>query len=369
MHINLVLIPVVIILGLLLSDNDNDKNRRLYIVLCSMVLLFVAAMRSPEWMTNTYNIDTAVYQSMFEDAADMNWNEFWVTIYERYWLHESENDIGFVVLEKIIGFLTHSFLVFSLIADLLFFVPLGVILYRYSTSVRQIIFAYVFYIALIQVFLLGGARQIFALGFDMMALLAMANRKTWRSIIFLLLGLSIHFSSFLFLLPLLMIRFKTSPRVLKALHLVCFLAFPIVLLFPNQIIVLMGNFVGMEKYAEYGSQEIQGGATVFIFLIELLSFFCIIAIKRTDLEKNDNMRLMYVMLPLMTLLAPLIHSNGSMIRISLYYHLFLMLLVPSAIDCMFKEGSRRLVYSVAILALSFLALQGGGMRYCFFWQV
>ena len=369
MRINLILIPFVIILGLLLSNNDNAKNRRLYIVLCSVVLLFVAAMRSPEWMTNTYNIDTLVYQNMYEDAADLSWEELLITVYARYKLHDGENDIGFVALEKIIGLLTSNFWMFSFIADLLFFVPLGVILYRYSTSIRQIIFAYVFYIALVQIFLLGGGRQNFAIGFDMMALLAMADRKTWKAIIFLLLGVSIHFSSFLFLVPLLMIRFETNPRILKLLHLVCFLAFPIPLLFPNQIIVLMGNFVGMEKYAEYGSQEIQGGATVFIFLIELLSFFCFIAIKRTDLEKNDNMRLMYVMLPLMTLLAPLIHSNGSMIRISLYYHLFLMLLVPFAIDCMFKEGSRRLVYTVAILALSFLTLQGGGMRYYFLWQV
>lgn len=369
MHINLVLIPFVIILGLFLSGNDNDKNRRLYIVFCSMVLLFVAAMRSPEWMTKTYKIDTFVYQFMFEEAADLSWDEFWATVYERYWLHEGENDIGFVALEKIIGLFTNSFVFFSLIADLIFFIPFGMILYRYSTSIRQIIFAYVFYIALVQIFLFGGARQIFAIGFDMMALLAMADRKTWRAIIFLLLGISIHFSSFLFLVPLLMIRFETNPRILKLLHLACFLAFPVVLLFPTQIIVFMGESIGMEKYANYGNHEIQGGANTFIILIELLSLFCLMAIKRKDLEKNDHMRLLYVMTPFMTLLAPLIHSDGAMIRVSLYYHLFLMLLVPYAIDCLFKEESRRIVYFIAIGALAYMALSGGGIRYYFFWQV
>lgn len=369
MHINLVLIPFVIVLGLLLSGNDNAKNRRLYIVLCSMVLLFVAAMRSPEWMTKTYRIDTFVYQLMFEEAADLSWDEFWATVYERYWLHEGENDIGFVALEKIIGLFTNSFVFFSLIADLIFFIPFGMILYRYSTSIRQIIFAYVFYIALVQIFLLGGGRQNFAIGFDMMALLAMADRKTWRAIIFLLLGVSIHFSSFLFLVPLLMIRFETNPRLLKLLHLVCFLAFPVVLLFPTQIIVFMGESIGMEKYANYGNHEIQGGANTFITLIELLSLFGFIAIKRKDLEKNENMRLLYVMTPFMTLLAPLIHADGAMIRVSLYYHLFLTLLVPYAIDCMFVKESRRIVYAIIIGALAFLALQGGGICYYFFWQV
>lgn len=369
MHINLVLIPFVIILGLLLSSNDNDKNRRLYIVLCSMVLLFVAAMRSPKWMTSTYRIDTLLYKMEFVNITDLSWNDLYRAIHQRYVLNVEDYDIGYLILQKIISLITYKYSTFSLFADLLFFIPFGVILYRYSTNIRQIIFAYVFYIALVQVFLFGGARQIFAIGFDLMALLAMADRKTWRAIIFLLLGMSIHFSSFLFLLPLLMIRFKTNPQVLKLLHLACFLLFPIILLFPNQIIVFMGESIGMEKYAKYGNHEIQGGATTFIVLIESLSLLCFMAIKKINLEKNDNMRLLYVMLPFMTILAPLIHSNGAMIRISLYFHLFLTLLVPYALDCMFKEESRRIAYFIAIGALALMALSGGGMRYYFFWQV
>ena len=369
MRINLILIPFVIILGLLLSSNDNDKNRRLYIVLCSIVLLFVAAFRNPIWMTTTYRLDTFGYQRTFEAIVDSDWNGFWSRVYQRYWLHEGENDVGFFALQKLIGLFTHSYYIFSLTADLIFFVPFGMILYRYSSNIRQLIFVYVFYIALVQVFLFGGGRQIFSIGFDLMALLAMADRKTLRAIIFLLLGVSIHFSSFLFLLPLLMIKFETSPRVLKSLHLACFFAIPFVLLFSSQFIVFMGESIGMEKYANYGNRDAFGGGRIFLFLIEMLSLFCFLAIKRKDIEKDDNIHLLYVMFPMMTLLAPLINTNGSMIRISLYYHLFLTLLVPYAIDCMFKKESRRVVYAVAILALSFLTLQGGGIRYYFYWQM
>ena len=368
MHINLILIPFVIILGLVLSGNDDDKNRRFYIVLCSIVMLFIAAMRNPEWMTLTYHIDTQTYKEEFENDMNLSWSDLFRSIHQRYVLKVGDYDIGYVALQKVISLITHSFTMFSLIADLLFFVPFGVILYRYCTNIRQIIFAYVFYIALVQVFLFGGGRQNFAIGFDMMAFLAITDRKTWRAIIFLFLGISIHFSSFLFLVPLLMIRFETNPRLLKLMHFVCFLMFPVVLLFPNELIVFMGEAVGMEKYANYGNHEIQGGATTFIILIELLSLFCFIAIKRKDLEKKDNIRLLYVMTPFMTLLAPLIHADGAMIRVSLYYHLFLTLLVPYAIDCLFKEESRRIAYFIAIGALALMALSGGGMRYYFFWQ-
>ncbi len=368
MRINIFLIPLIIFLGLLLSTNDNSKNRRLYIILSSIILILVAALRSPEWMTYKYSIDTLVYMNHFEEFYNMSWAECWALAYQRYFGSGGDYDIGFILLNKVIGLFTHSFYVYSIIADLIFFVPLGIILYRYTTSMKQLIFAFVFYIALVQIFLLGGARQIFAIGFDMMALLAMTNKKRWLSIIFFIVGVTIHFSSFLFMLPLLMIWFNAGPRTLKLAHVLGFVLFPLVLVFPNEVIVFMGEASGLEKYANYGTGEIQGGATTFILLIEALSLFCLFAIRQSDLKNNPSMRLFYVMAPLFTLLAPLIRSNGTMIRISLYYHMYLMLLVPYSLDSLFKDKNRNIVYFVAIVGLAFFALKGGGTEYYFFWQ-
>lgn len=370
MKINLFLIPFVIILGLLFPNNDNKNNRRLYIIICSAVLLFVAAMRSPEYMTNTYSIDSANYKNMFEYTFDMGWNEFFATVYMRYFGGGAEEaDVGYIALNKVIGLFTHDFAIFSLLADLLFFVPLGIILYRYSTNIYGLIFAFVYYISLIQVFLIGGGRQMFAVGLDMMALLAVIDRRRIRAIILFLVGVSIHFSSLLFAIPLLAIWFNIKPSLLKNIHVICFALFPIVLAFPNQMIQFMGNTVGMERYSYYGTRAIQGGSETFIFLIELLSLFCLVAIKRRDLVSSQKIRTFYVMAPLFTFFAPLIISNGSMIRISLYYHLFLALLVPFAIDCAFGTKNNRVVYVIAIGALSALSLAGGGMTYYFFWQI
>lgn len=368
MYINLFLIPYIIILGLLLGVNDCQRNRKLYIILCSIVLVFVAGMRSPEWMTKTYHIDTLNYKYIFESSFKIGWDKLFASAYLRYFGNGSEEDIGFIVLNKAIGFFTHDFHVYSLLADLVFFVPFGVILYRYCTSMSQIMFAFVFYIALVQVFFMGGARQIFAFGFDMMALLAVIDRKRWLAILLFMMGLTIHFSSFLFLAPLLMVWFGFRPNILKVMHLVCFLLFPIVLSMPNELIVFMGDLIGVEKYADYGKGAIIGGATTFIFLIELLSFFCLIAIKRQDIVESKALQIFYVMAPLFTVFAPLIHSNGTMIRISLYYHLFLMLLVPYAIECMFKGKDQIYAYLVAIGALTLLTLSDGGMTYYFYWQ-
>ena len=299
----------------------------------------------------------------------MDWNEFQRLFYLRYITGADENDVGFLALNKLISLFTHEFWLYSLIADLIFFVPFGIILYRFCTRTSQIMFTFIFYISLVQIFFLGGARQMFSLGFDLMALLAVIDKKRIRAIIFFLIGLTIHFSSLLFALPLLAIWYDLKPRTLKTLHAVCFVVFPVVLMFPNQMIQFMGNTVGMEKYAEYGAIAVQGGSETFIFLIELLSLFCLLSIKRNDLANSQTLRYFYVMAPLLTFFAPLIISNGSMIRISLYYHLFLTLLVPFAIDCAFGKKNSGAVYAIAIGALSFLTLSGGGITYYFFWQV
>ena len=353
-------------LGLLMGSYDTKQRRKWFVIICSAVLVFVAALRSPEYMTNTYSIDSAGYKYTFEESLNMGWREFQDVFLGRYVNLTDDYDIGFIALQMIIGLFTHDFYVYSLLADLLFFVPFGIILYRYTTNMKQLIFAFIFYIALVQVYLFSGARQVFAIGFDLIALLAIMDRKKLVTIVFYLIGISIHFSSFLFAIPLLMIWFKTSPKTLKRLHVACFILFPIVFMMPNQIITFMGNASGLEKYAEYGTGSIQGGANTFILLIEMLSLFCLVAIKEKDIVQSKMLQCFYVMVPLFTLLAPLVRSNGTMIRISLYYSIFLTLLTPYAIECMFNKGQKTLVYVVVIGSLALLAIPG--MTYYFYWQ-
>lgn len=368
MHIKLFLVPFVIILGILFGNNDTKSNRRLYIFICSAVLLFVAAMRSPEWTAFSYGIDTLAYKDFFDASFDMDWDEFWASVYGRYVGLNDESDVGFLGLVRVISLFTHDFAIYSLIADLIFFIPFGIILYRYCERTIQITFAFVFYIALLQVFFLGGGRQMFAIGFDLMALLATFDRKKIQTIVFSLIAISIHFSALLFIVPLLLIWFGVNAKTLKSLHRLSLLLFPLVYAFPNQIIVFMGDTVGMERYANYGKAAIVGGANTFIFLIFLLSLFCYNVIKRDDLTRNNILRMFYVMAPLMTFFAPLIRSNGSMIRISLYYHLFLSVLVPYAIECMGVRWDRRFMYIMVIGGLAFLTMLNSGAEYYFYWQ-
>ncbi len=365
MYINLVLIPFVIVLGLLLSVNDNKRNRGIYIIFCSLVFLVIGSLRNPEWMTSQYGLDTAKYKDLFEFFSEVRWQECWEMAVNRY-KYGGEDDIGFVALNKLISLVTNDFSIYSILTGLIFFIPFSLMLHRFSTSMRQLIFAYVFYVVLIQVFIFGAARQMISIGLDIMALLLVVDRKKWIALIFFLIGVTIHFSSLIFLIPLLMVWLNIKPRPLKLTHILCFIMFPVVLAFPNQIIVFMGESVGVEKYANYGVGDVSGRVSTFVVLIELLSVLCLIAIKKKDLLNIPHLSNIYVMAPFFTLMAPLLMADGAMIRVSLYYHLFLTLLVPYSLDCLFKTKDNWIAYVLAIGF--FIALSGKGMEYYFFWQ-
>lgn len=368
MHINLFSIPFIVIIGLLFLMKDTKSTRLWYIVICSITLILIASLRNTVWMTEIYGIDSQRYKELFESILEMNWIDLKQIFYMRYVMWEGDYDVGYLVLNKLVSLVTHEFWMFSILANMLFFVPFGIILYRYTTNILQIMFAFVFYIALVQVFLFAGARQIFAIGFDLMALLSMIDKRRLWSIIFFLIGIPLHLSSIIFIIPLLMIWFNIEPHKVKFIHIVCFFFLPIVFMFPNQLVMLMGSVLNMERYVGYGEGTMQGGVGTFIFMIEVLSLFCLIVIKNKSMLTNRSIKYFYVMAPLLTLSAPLIISNGAMIRISLYFHLFLSILVPYAIEGFAGKKNRYFMYFLFVFLLSFLTLKGGGVWYYFLWQ-
>ena len=362
---------LVIILGILLRTSSQNvyksKKRKAYVVICLAMFWFVAALRNTDWV-GSLHLDAAGYAYTFSRDRLLSWNSIFTVFINRYIFRTSEQDIGYFLLERFIGILTSNYNVFSLIADALFFVPFGILLYRYNERVQQIELAFIFYIALLQVYMISGGRQMFALGLDILAVLYAMDKKWRKVIVSFVLGLTIHSSSLLMILPLVLIYFDVKPKALKTLHGVSFIAFPLVFLFPNVVIRFLGNLVGMEKYAAYGSNEVAGGANTFILLMLLLSIFCYVAIRTRFLEENPVICNLYTMLPFLTFFAPLINSNGSMIRISLYVFIYLTVLLPKSIDFCFTNRSRQLVYTLIIVSLILLTVRGGVMDYHFMWE-
>ena len=362
MNIKLFLYFIIILLGIVLSggSDSKDKKRKWYVIIIISLLVLESSLR------NVYvGPDTIHYFSSFNSVANMSWGEAFSSFRTAY-LEGEGKDPGFIIFMKIAHLFTHDFNVFLLLCALPFFIPLGKLLYKFSDSVLQLMFAFMLYVALFHIVALSGVRQQVATGFCFMAFLQLDKDNNWKAMLYILLGATIHISALIFaIVPLLRLL---SPGLIKSVHLVSFATIPFVIVYAGPIMLLLASFLANDYYTTYGDSESGGNSYTYIILMELLSLFCYISIKRDELKSDKRKKLLYVMLPMLTMTAPLISFNGAMIRVGQYFTLYMMLLVPLAIDSIASRDERRILYIGMITALIFLTLSSGDFSYYFFWQ-
>lgn len=361
MEINYLIYSIIIISALLFGQFGNTpKNRKIFIVFNLSILILEVVLRSL-----SVGSDTHVYYQLFRSFSSMSWGEVWDQFVQRYTVGGTE-DIGYIVLVKIIGSITHSWFVYTFLTDLMFFIPFGKLLYRYTKDLWQLTLGLLIYVTLFHMIALSGGRQLFAMGFGIMSFLYLDQKKYFKSVLVLVIGALIHQSLLLCLLPIAFSFLGSKP--LKIVHIIAFLLIPVVILNVNSIIVFMGEVAQNEKFMRYGQHEVVGGGLTFIALLEMCSLLCYLAFNSKKLEENNSLKTLYTMVPLFTFFGPTIYSNGSMVRISMYFHLYMVLLIPFALDSFFAKNKHS-VYIVVIVLLMFLGLTSSGrIDYYFFWQ-
>lgn len=361
MNIALVNFIVVVILALVFSGIGNsEKNKKLYIFFVLLWLLFETAVRGL-----SVGSDTQSYYEMFNNTCRTEWREIFNMFVDTYRYQANEEDIGFVLLQKFISIFTTNWCVFVFISDLMFYVPLGVLLYRYCKTFWHLIIALLIFVSLFQIIPLSGGRQLQAMGLCIISFMCLDKEKYMQAIIYVLIGALIHKSCLLCLLPIALSKLK--PNVIKTVHVFSLLAVPFALLYANQFIIFMGDIIGSEKFANYGKGFIQGDAITFIILLELVSLFILVGIKPKDLINNKTLLNFYTMVPCFTVLVTTVFSNGSMIRASMYFHLYIMMLIPYTID-LFLKKNKTTVYLFFVALLMFFAFRSSGVSYYFIWD-
>lgn len=362
MDAKLILFIIVIVLGVILNlwKTSERSKCKFYVISIISLLILESCLRSVD-----VGNDTQSYFNAFRDITNTSWSEIWDSFYEAYMMG-SGKDPGFMVFMKLAQFVSKDFNVFLFICALVFFVPLGIILYRYSDRIIQLVFAFSLYLTLFHIVALSGVRQQLATGFTFMAFLFVGKQQYWKSVIFILLGSLIHVSATLFLfVPLLYVFGK---KIIKTAHLASLVLVPAIALSSSSIMLYLASFLANDYYSGYGTYNTEGGAMTYIVLMSLLSLFCFIAIRKNALNENQNLSLFYVMLPLLTLTVPLTSLNGAMIRVGQYFTLYMTLLVPFAFDLISDKKSNSIFYLIAIVVLFVMSLRGEGLYYTFFWQ-
>lgn len=363
MDIRVFLFILIIIAGLMIkSSGDNKHNRGLYINVVLIALLLESCLRGL-----TVGSDTYKYSEIFSSIGQMSWGEVFQSIINRYMYNVDDSDAGYILFQKLVHLVSDDFNFFLFACAVPFFIPFRRLLLWSDLDLDQLILLFVFYVALFNPIAMSGTRKLIALGLSIQVFLYYVDKKYIKAAILLLITFTIHMS----VLVILLIPFidVLSNRLKKKVHGITFFFVPTMILYSSVIILFMATTVENEHYEMY-AQDPEGGGWTFVILIELIFLSCLVNFKASDLDNSPKLSHLYSMLPMATLLAPLITNNGSMIRLSQYFHLYTLFFLPMLVDKFFGKTNRELVNVVLIAILIVMCLRTGtlGSEYYFFWE-
>lgn len=356
---------VVIILAIYFSSDLAsgilDKRRKKYIKIISFLLILFSGLRS--WSVGL-NSDTAHYNYIFETVKTISWDEIIQNV-----IQFNGKDPFYNLFQKIFQLFTGNYQLFLILVAILIFSSFAGFIYKNTTQIRHAAIAFIFYIGYFYGFYsLTGTRQVLATAFLIWSFEYIKSRKFFPFLLLNLVAALFHLSALAFL-PMYFIANLKRHKLLISLAV---LGFPIVFYFKNQLAVFFVSFFGVEeRFGVYAEQYGKGGSLVLTVLFVLLGVISLIYIKRI-LDINPQASRFYNMYALSLFFYPLQWVNPSAGRISMYFALSLLILIPYLLDAI-GEGNkqqRQFIYittSLLFILLTLFTLKGG-IQYSFFWQ-
>ena len=253
MAVHLAYTLLITIWGLFV-DFSKEKNRKIYIIVVSIILILISGMRNMYVAEDTYN-----YFFKFVDAGSMSYGE----------IFDIKKDPLFSLFIKIVRiFIGDHFQVFLAICSSFLIVPLGLFIYKES---KYPLISYLLFISLgFYGFSMVCVRQAMSIGVLLLSYNAIKNHQLIKFLICIIVASSFHLSALVFLLiyPLSYLKYN-----LKILFL--YIVAIVVAVTMGQILVYSFDLSLIdERFGSYQSGEARGlSASGFVQLVLFALFF------------------------------------------------------------------------------------------------
>lgn len=359
MYIDLLIYPLLFLGKRMYAKDDSDKSRLHLIIYCSIILLLKATLRSVSVGT-----DTSHYYIYFYDSMNKSWSQVFTAFFLRYHHISGEFDHGYYILEKLFSTILPDFRLFTFAIQAIFiYWPIGTLMYKNLHESKQILFAFVLFCAMFMGLPMANSRQIYAVGLCIWAFMFLSENKKLYALLMIFLSFFIHQSSLIFLLVYGI--YYCSNRWIKRINILSVASFFIMFGFVTQLVVFMGETVGNDKYAGYGANGTQTATYTYLFFSFAISIFCLINLWNNN---NDGLKekMLFGMLVPTFFFCPLISADPSMIRLTLYFQIYSIILIPKAVDNS-KLMNKDSLLNLMMLALIFMSISSA-VPYYFFWQ-
>ena len=364
MIIYLILILLILVLGHFfykksLKKIDLNSNRKQYIIVVCLLLIIQSGFRNI-----AVGSDTFAYYESFERSKKLSWTQAEKDFID-YYKFDIGKDLGYSFFEKGVQILIDDYQLYLVVIAILFFSSLGFFIYDNSRNIKSDILAFLlYYVIFYRVFPETATRQAIALAVTMYSFSYIKRQKLFPFIILILLVSTIHKSVLIFL-PFYF--FVKIPKI-KTFFVILLLLFPIFLNFKK---VLATYFLSSTtSYDNY--EEFEGSGTyVFTVLFLLISFFGLLKYKLL-MKQNGNNKYLFFAFSLVLFLLPLSYVHPALLRITMYFSVFILFFVPeiietfSSVSVKFKNDIYRLV--VIVLIILFIKSNWEAPPYGFFWE-
>ena len=356
---------LILLLGLSFYSSENylrdkEKVRKKYIITICFILILVSGLRNVAVGDDTYG-----YFLNFEDAKSISWQQTFVD-FKDYYLNGVAKDPGYPIFVKLIQVISEDFTIYLLITALIFYSALGSFIHRNTSKLSESVIAFtLFFVLFFYVFSVSAVRQSLAIAATMYSYEFVKKKQLIRFLILILVASTIHKSVFIFIPFYFLCQYKVSKHIFTAV----LLLFPI---FMSQRQLLAQYFISIGGYDEYENFE-GSGTLVFTSIFIIISVVGLLR-RKIILNKSHLSQNYYNAFALALLLLPLSWINPSLLRITMYFSIFMILFIPEIVNSFdkFSLKFRRGVGIVTLFLLFVLYFQSNWnkeyMVYKFYWQ-
>ena len=327
------------------------RNNKVFVILVTIQFLLLLALRNSK-----VGADTQYYIEYFQ-AIDDNYTWSQLGRYlaggflgERRWFEPL-----FTLFVKCVHTITGNPQIFLTVIAIIIMIPLGRFVYGNS---RNVALSFMIYMCLFfQCFGITAIRQSLALSISVLwGYHFVKERKLWKFLVCVVIGMLFHISAVV-ILPLYFVYHYKPKKVARIVYVGIVI---ILLLFHDQIITVVSGLTGLA----YAGSE---GAKAFNMVIIMLAItlFCLWKYDKLIEIREENKGIMNAVL-LGTLILPFSQVDSVYMRLSYFYYMFLMILIPEIL-LLFPPKWKN-IFTVCAYAGMIALFARHGLQYSFFWQ-
>lgn len=327
-------VAVMVLAGLLLLNPKIKNGRTIFIITAATILFLYSALRSQD-----FTGDVMAYTRAFNRYANYSFKQM-LKMYT-----DGSKDPTFYLLGWLFSRIFPSMQLWLAFIALIYVGAVAKIIF---TESKNPFLSFIMIVSLEYFFFsLTGLRQAIAMAITMLAYYMIKKRKPIKFVLIVLLASLFHMSAIVFLIiyPLARVKFGFVQVIIAAI------ATGLFFFGQSYIREFLGMMFEEGQYSGYASDEIT--LTITGFLIEAVIFGFTVFYYKKVVAKNPDAVILYNCIFIGLLFRMFASMIGIFFRLSIYFAVFGVLLVPLAIDA--EENPRLKAFEMVEVPVVFIA--------------